>query len=82
MNAPVSIPTVTLRNLSRPGVYGNGFTLWHYRADRLADVLLPGFWSDASMVQRGDHIAVSAEDGGAMLYVGRLGVVVMAAVVE
>lgn len=80
MNAPVSLPAVALRDLSK-SVYSNGWTLWHYRADRIDDVLAPPFWADATMLKRGDHIAVSAEDGGATLYVGRCGVVVMAAVV-
>lgn len=79
MNAPVSLPSVALRNLCRLQ-YGNGFTLWHYGAESLHDVLMPGFWTGATSVKRGDHILVSAPDGGATLYVGGMGVRVMVSV--
>ena len=67
MNAQVDItPRLALRNLSA-AAYANGWTLWHYRAASIADVTVPGFWADAVMLKVGDHIAVSAPDGGAML---------------
>lgn len=63
------VPRVNLRNLSLVG-YANGFSQHHYRADRIADVLGSGFFDDATILHVGDHISVSAPDGGAMLYVG------------
>ena len=45
-----------------------GFTVWHYKAAALADVLKAGFFDDASdMIVHGDHMHVSASDGGALL---------------
>ena len=67
MNAQVDItPRLALRNLS-VAAYANGWTLWHYRAACIADVLEADFWADAVMIKVGDHIAVSAPDGGATL---------------
>lgn len=49
--------------------YHNGFTLWHYKAAALADVLKPGYFNDgADMIANGDHMHVSAPDGGALLH--------------
>jgi hypothetical protein len=72
-----TLEAVNLRNLSRIA-YGNGFTFWHYRAARLSDVQAPNFFIDAAgIVRRGDHILVSADDGGASFYVGKSGVRLM-----
>jgi hypothetical protein len=52
--------------------YTNGFTLWHYRADRnnLEEVKAPGFFNAAAdMMATGDMIMVSAEDGAAFVSV-------------
>lgn len=72
--------SVDLRNLSVQSYGGNGFTLWHYRASVLADVLEAGFFDAATHLRLGDHIMVSAFDGGAVLYVGNAGVKAMAMV--
>jgi hypothetical protein len=69
------------RDRSRPGepfairdlsvlAYANGFTLWHYKAKQLADVLSPDFFVDAGdMLAAGDHMHVSAPEAGALLHV-------------
>ena len=60
-----------IRNLSVLA-YAQGFTHWHYRAAglRLAQVLAPGFFKAAAgRIATGDHIKVSAADGGADLFV-------------
>jgi hypothetical protein len=50
--------------------YANGFTLWHYKLARIADVLSPNFFRDAAdMMAAGDHVHVSAPEGGAVLAV-------------
>lgn len=52
--------------------FAQGFTHWHYRAAglRLAQVLAPGFFNPAAgRIATGDHIKVSASDGGADLFV-------------
>jgi hypothetical protein len=56
-----------------------GFTRWHMMlrpdehtgtAHRMRDVTLPGYFNDATdMMAAGDMIDVSAQDGGATLYV-------------
>lgn len=47
---------------------GAGFTLWHYKAAAVADVERPGFFDDAAdMIAPGDHMHVSAPDGGALI---------------
>ena len=62
-----------IRNLS-VAAYTNGFTSWHYRAGRLSDAMSAGFFDEAGhMLKAGDHISVSAQDGGAVLYVMRPG---------
>lgn len=60
----------TLRNLSVLA-YAQGFTLWHYRAPhKVADTCKPGFFQTAaSMIETGDMMLVSAEDGGTVLFV-------------
>jgi hypothetical protein len=70
MNAAIDIPPrVAIRNLST-ACYTNGWTQFHYRADRIADVTMPGFFADAgTFTSPGDHISVSAPDGGALLLV-------------
>lgn len=78
-SATIVRKSVDLRNLSMHG-YVNGFQQWHYRTSILADVLEAGFFDAATILRRGDHILVSAFDGGAILYVGRAGVKVMAMV--
>lgn len=52
-----------------------GFTFWHYMSGvTLVDVRKPEFFGDAClMVRRGDFIAVSAVDGGALLFVREVG---------
>jgi hypothetical protein len=87
MNAltEIALPRVALRNLALLD-YGNGFTLWHYRSQlAMADVLRPGFFDDArgaGMINVGDHILVSARDGGGSLYVTADRVLVMAMATE
>jgi len=68
-------PQFAIRNLSVVA-YAMGFTSWHYKAGILtiADILAPAFFKDAEdMLAPGDHIAISASDGGALLYVDRAG---------
>jgi hypothetical protein len=74
---PIGAQRVNLRDLSRIA-YGNGFTLWHCGTLRVSDATAPGFFADATFTV-GDHIHVSALDGGAVLYVGVHGVVPMCA---
>lgn len=65
--------TFQIRDLSALS-FAQGFTLWHYRAAglRLSQVLAPGFFNPAAgRIATGDHIKVSAADGGADLYVPR-----------
>jgi hypothetical protein len=70
-----------IRNLSFL-TYAQGYTMWHYKANiptmsstlvppaSLAEVASPNFFLPAKdMLALGDMIAVSAADGGAMLYV-------------
>lgn len=73
-------PSVVIRNLSAQTYGANGFTQYHYCASVLADVLAPGFFDSATFLRRGDHILVSAFDGGAILYVGQTSVKVLALV--
>lgn len=75
---------VNVRNLSCIA-YGNGFTQWHYRAEHLADTVADDFFADAmgreffgvfsgkEGMRPGDHILVSANDGGAYLYMDKGG---------
>lgn len=61
-------PAVVLRNLCVIG-HGFGFTQWHYSAESLREVLETGFFDDAAgMITQGDHVSISAPDGGAVLY--------------
>ena len=47
-----------------------GFTLWHYKAGTITDLLSSNFFGDCSdMMARGDHIHVSAHNGAALLAV-------------
>ena len=60
-----------IRNLSVLS-YAQGFTLWHYRgpSNTLAEVLAPGFFNQAQdMIPAGDMMHVTAQDGGATLFV-------------
>lgn len=58
-----------IRNLSVLQ-YANGFTLWHYKAPAIRDVLTPGYFDEAEyMLAHGDHMHVSASDGGALLWI-------------
>jgi hypothetical protein len=64
-----------IRNLSVLA-YANGFTLWHYRAekDRLSQVEKPDFFADAAdMLAEGDMMMISAADGGGLLAVAEGG---------
>lgn len=52
--------------------YGQGFTGWHYQAVATSfdDMIAPGFFNDArDMMKPGDHISLSAFDGGGVRYV-------------
>lgn len=61
--------TATLRHLCAQS-YGNGFTMWHYRANSLAEVTQADFFIDAQgIMQQGDMVLVSAPDGGAQFFV-------------
>ena len=58
--------------------YAQGFTLWLYKAPALADVFAPGYFDDAAdMLATGDHMHVTAPDGGglALIASSALGVV-------
>lgn len=60
-----------IRNLSVLS-YAQGFTSWHYKAASapLADILAPGFFSPtADMFEKGDMVIISANDGGAHVFV-------------
>ncbi|MBW4090791.1 MAG: hypothetical protein HIU82_06750 [Proteobacteria bacterium] len=62
----------TMRNLSVLA-YANGFTLWHYRAEKdlLAHVGGADFLTDAGdMLAAGDIVMISAADGARILCVG------------
>ncbi len=62
-----------LRNLSVLA-YAQGFTLWHYRAERdgLGEVERPGFFDVAGdLLQGGDMMLISAADGGRARFVRR-----------
>ena len=74
----------THHNLSTLAL-AQGFTLWHYRGNiatlgaeleqpvTLAQVTGPSFFHPVKdMLAEGDMIGVSASDGGALLYVGRV----------
>ena len=66
--------TLRPRDLSIIG-FGQGFTLWHYKALHLPmwRLTLPGFFDPVGENDRmrvGDMILASASDGGATLYVG------------
>lgn len=52
-----------------------GWTLWHYLSDyTLAEVRDPRFFADAEkMIHAGDFLAVTASDGGGLLYVSEVG---------
>jgi transcriptional regulator with XRE-family HTH domain len=51
--------------------YAQGFTLWHAKVASVRDVLKPDYFEDArDLIAKGDHIHVSAEDGGCILIVG------------
>lgn len=62
-----------IRNLSVLN-YAQGFTMWHYRhAGTLKEVVARGFFNPAAgMIEPGDMIAISAADGGAMVFAGRV----------
>jgi hypothetical protein len=51
--------------------YAQGFTLWHYKhAGPLDQVRTLGFFDPANdQIQPGDHIHISAADGGTILFV-------------
>lgn len=54
--------------------YANGFTLWHYKAATITNLLSSNFFADcADMMASGDHIHVSAPDGAALLNVTQTG---------
>ena len=64
------MPDFAIRNLSVLS-YAQGFTAWHYKARMpLADALAPGFLRPAaSMLEPGDTVMISAQDGGALIFV-------------
>ncbi len=65
-------PRARLRYLSQCMTGGlSGWTLWHYASDfALGQIADAGFFEDAAdMLREGDFLAVSAKDGGALLYV-------------
>lgn len=48
--------------------YANGFTLWHYKAPRIGELVQPNYFGEASdMMAKGDHMHVSAPDGNALI---------------
>lgn len=56
--------TVLLRNLTVLA-YGNGFTLWHYKARKTDPVTRAEFWRDAAgLLNDRDHIHVSGPRAG------------------
>lgn len=61
-----------VRNLSVLA-YAQGFTHWHYKhRGPLSEVLSFGFFNPvADMMAGGDHISISAENGGAVAFVHR-----------
>lgn len=59
----------SIRNLSVLA-YANGFTLWHYKADALADATIRNYFVNLhTMLAKGDMIIVSAQDGTRTFYV-------------
>jgi hypothetical protein len=64
-----------LRNLAVLA-YGNGFTLWHYRAagETQAAVRADGYFDAAAdMLANGDMLMITAGDGGGMACVAVTG---------
>lgn len=62
-----------ISNLSKL-CYGNGFTLWHYKAGEtpLAAVKSGGFFDDAcGLFAAGDMLLVSGERAGGLLFIVR-----------
>ena len=62
-----------VRDISRL-CYGNGFTLWHYKAGEtpLDDVASAGFFNDAcGLFAVGDMLLVSGKQVGGVLFVSR-----------
>lgn len=62
-----------VRNISRL-CYGNGFTLWHYKAGvtPLAIIEVPGFFDSAcGLFATGDMVLVSGSGGGCVLFVSK-----------
>lgn len=50
--------------------YANGFTLWHYKTEMLADMTSSNYFADAQdMIVKGDMILCSATDGGKVFFV-------------
>lgn len=51
--------------------YAQGFSLWLYRADRLKEVMQPGFFDSfgRDMISKRDMILISASDGCSILQI-------------
>lgn len=68
---PLSLsPRAEARSLSCL-CYAQGFSLWLYRADRLKDVMQPGFFDTFArdLVSKRDMILISASDGCSILQI-------------
>lgn len=68
------LATFAIRHLSVLS-YAQGFTAWHYRlGGPLASAMAGDFFRDASdMLAIGDTVTVSAQDGGAILFIHQSG---------
>ena len=56
---------VTLRNLSVL-CYSNGFTLYHYKAHQVCDIMKPGYFNDADFLRAGDMIMTAGISKGSV----------------
>ena len=65
------LPSFAVHDLSVLA-YANGFTLWHQKVATIADAISSNYFNAASdMMAAGDHVHVSAPDGGAILFVAK-----------
>ena len=73
-SAPASNPPAcVLRNLSVLA-YGNGFTLWQYRADDFREARAPGFFAPAiTLTQPGDVVMVHSRVGAMQGWIDETG---------
>jgi hypothetical protein len=68
-NMAKPLTSFSIKNLSVLA-YANGFTLWHYKAKTITNLLSSNFFAECGdMLAIGDHMHVSAPDGAALLHI-------------